>query len=145
MEVWTIGHSTRHFDTFVDILRRHRIEKVVDVRHFPTSIRMPWFKKEYLELMLPKYRIGYAWMGDSLGGYRKGGYEKHQESKQFALGLQQLRDVALSSNVAVMCAESVPARCHRKHLADALAREGWTVSHIYDDKRVERHQLQETL
>lgn len=141
MEVWTIGHSTRNFDTFVDILKKHRIDTLVDVRHFPTSYRMPWFKKEYLELMLPKYRISYRWMGDNLGGYRKNGFEKHKESKEFLTGMRQLMDAALSNNAAVMCAESVFARCHRKHIADELAKEGWTVNHIYDEKRIERHEL----
>jgi len=145
MEVWTVGHSTRQFDTFVEILRKHKIETVVDVRHFPTSIRLPWFKKEYLQLMLPKYRIKYQWMGDSLGGYRKGGYDAFMKSKDFLLGMQKLSDTALGSKAAIMCAESVFFRCHRRYIADELAKQGWIVNHIYDDKRVERHELQESL
>ncbi|HSU73126.1 MAG TPA: DUF488 domain-containing protein [Candidatus Binatia bacterium] len=140
MEVWTIGHSTRQFDTFVDILRKHRIETIIDVRHFPASQRMPWFKKEYLELLLPKYRINYVWMGKSLGGYRKGGFEAHKNTKEFLLGMQQLMDTALSSKSAIMCAESVFFRCHRRYIADELSKQGWTVNHIYDENRVERHE-----
>lgn len=138
MEVWTIGHSTRQFDTFVEILRKHRIETVVDVRHFATSMRMPWFKKEYLQLMLPKYRINYVHVPE-LGGYRKGGFEPHMKTKEFALGMQRLVDTALSTRSAIMCSESVFSRCHRRYLADHLVQDGWTVNHIYDDKRVERH------
>ena len=145
MEVWTVGHSTRQFDTFVEILRKHKIETVVDVRHFPTSIRLPWFKKEYLQLMLPKYRIKYQWMGDSLGGYRKGGYDAFMKSREFTMGMQKLSDTALGSKSAIMCAESVFFRCHRRYIADELAKQGWIVNHIYDDKRVERHELQSSL
>ncbi|MEK6849062.1 MAG: DUF488 domain-containing protein [Nanoarchaeota archaeon] len=138
MELWTIGHSTRNFDTFVDILRKHRIETVVDVRHFPSSQRMPWFKKEYLELMLPKYRISYQHMGE-LGGYRKGGFAAFTKTKEFAVGMTKLTDSALTSNAAIMCAESVASRCHRHHIADSLVADGWTVNHILDENRVERH------
>jgi uncharacterized protein (DUF488 family) len=145
MEVWTIGHSTRNFDTFVQILRRHGIETLMDVRHFPTSIRMPWFKKEYLQLMLPKYKINYVWMGDTLGGYRKGGFESHMKSREFLIGMQQLMDTALESKSVIMCSESVAMRCHRKHIADELSKSGWTVNHIYDEKRVERHEVQELI
>jgi uncharacterized protein (DUF488 family) len=145
MEVWTIGHSTRQFDSFIDILRKQGIETVIDVRHFPKSIRMPWFKKEYLQLMLPKFRINYVWMGDTLGGYRKGGFEAHQKTREYALGMQQLMDTALSSKAAIMCSESVYSRCHRAHIADTLVEQGWTVNHIYDEKHVERHREQETL
>jgi len=139
MEIWTIGHSTRTFDTFVQILRKHGIETVIDVRQFPKSIRMPWFKKEYLELALPKYRMNYVWQGDALGGFKKGGFEKHMQTKDFLLGMQQLMDTALTTKSAIMCSESVFFRCHRKHIADSLAGQGWTVNHIYDEKRVERH------
>ena len=140
MEVWTVGHSTRSFDTFVDILRKHRIETVLDVRQFPKSMRMPWFKKEYLQLMLPKYRINYVWLGE-LGGFKKGGYDSFMQSREFLLGMQKLMDTALETKSAIMCAESVFSRCHRRYIADKLAREGWTVNHIYDEKRVDRHEL----
>src|SRR3989338_8479056 len=145
MELWTIGHSTRTFDTFVDILRKHRIETVVDVRQFPDSKRMPWFRQEFLKLMLPKYRISYAWLGKTLGWYRKGGYAAHTKTKEFAAGLQQLADIALVSKAAVMCAESEFFRCHRRYIADAFAANSWTVTHIYDETRVQRHETQASL
>ena len=139
MELWTVGHSTRKFDTFVDLLKKHRIETVIDVRHFPESKRMPWFKREYLELMLPKYRMSYEWLGKELGGYRKDGFETYAKSKEFAQGVSKLADAALITKAAVLCAEAVPARCHRKHIADSLVADGWVVNHILDENRVERH------
>ena len=142
MEVWTVGHSTRNFDTFVDILRKHRIETLVDVRNFPTSIRLPWFKKEYLELMLPKYRIKYQWMGDSLGGYKKGGFPAYTKTAKFLQAMQKMTDSCLTSKCAIMCAESAFFRCHRRYIADELAKQGWIVNHIYDEKRVERHEIE---
>lgn len=139
MELWTIGHSTRPFDTFVDILRKHKIETVIDVRHFPSSKRMPWFKKEYLSLMLPKYRIAYRHVG-SLGGYRKGGFESYTKTREYAAAMTSLADIALTAKTAIMCAESIAKRCHRHHISDTLAADGWTVNHILDENRVERHE-----
>ncbi len=139
MELWTLGHSTRNFDTFVEILRKHRIETVIDVRHFPESKRMPWFKKDYLELMLPKYRINYQHVAE-LGGFRKGGFETYAKSSEFSMAVAKVADTALTSKSVIMCAEALPTRCHRAHIADALAKEGWTVNHILDENRVERHQ-----
>ncbi len=139
MELWTLGHSTRTFDTFVDILRKHRIETVVDVRTFPESKRMPWFKKDYLELMLPKHRINYQHT-PSLGGFQKGGFDAYKKSNAFTQAISKLADAALISKTAIMCAEAIPARCHREHIADALAKDGWNVTHIMDENRVERHE-----
>jgi uncharacterized protein (DUF488 family) len=137
MELWTLGHSTRNFDTFVDILRKHRIENVVDVRTFPESKRMPWFKKEYLELMLPKHRIKYAHVSE-LGGFQKGGFDAYRKSTAFSQAVAKLADAALVTKTAVLCAEALPHRCHREHIAAALTNDGWTVTHILDENRVER-------
>lgn len=71
--VYTIGHSNRSMDEFVSILKEYDIRVVVDVRRFPTSRKYPWFSRDALEKRFKKEGLMYIWLGDLLGGYRKGG------------------------------------------------------------------------
>jgi uncharacterized protein (DUF488 family) len=74
--VWTIGHSNRPIETFLELLKEHNIEVLVDVRSFPTS-KIEHFKREEIERWLPEKGIEYVWLGKELGGYRQGGYRTH--------------------------------------------------------------------
>ena len=76
-----------------------------------------------------------------LGGYRKGGYEKHVTTVEFADGIRTLVDLASSKPTAIMCAEAVFFRCHRRYVADALVRAGHEVRHIFPDGRAQSHGL----
>ena len=81
--IWTIGHSTRTFEEFVELLRLNQIEKLVDVRHYPGSRKFPQFNKDYLEVELPKCEIEYEHLVD-LGGRRKvDPNSKNDAQKQF--------------------------------------------------------------
>src|SRR4051794_16443904 len=68
--LYTIGHSTRTLDELVAALQAHGVRKLVDIRAFPMSRRLPHFNRESLELEVPKNGIGYFWMKE-LGGRRK--------------------------------------------------------------------------
>ena len=68
--LFTIGHSTRSLDELVAALRAHGIERLVDIRSFPMSRRLPQFNRENLECALPKGGLEYLWMKE-LGGRRK--------------------------------------------------------------------------
>ncbi len=153
--VWTLGHSTRSWEEFLGLLRENGIERVADVRHFPTSARVPWTNRETLAGNLERAGIGYEHMVD-LGGYRKArpdskntgwrnlgfrGYADYMETSEFAAALDRLVDRARERRTAILCAEAVPWRCHRGLLSDALVARGVRVVHILGSGQVQDHAL----
>ncbi|MFQ6137401.1 MAG: DUF488 family protein, partial [Candidatus Hydrothermarchaeales archaeon] len=129
MHLYTIGHSTKAFDELVDILRANGIDIVVDVRRFPRSKKNPQFNQEELKAKLPSTGMSYLWLGDLLGGYRKGGYESYTKTEEFERGINTLLDVATKGRTAIMCAEAVWFRCHRRFISDKLVEMGHEVTH----------------
>src|ERR671925_256074 len=89
--LYTVGHSTRTLDQLIALLGEHGVTQLVDVRHFPRSRRNPQFNQEALSAELPKRGIVYEWMGETLGGFRSGGYESYMETPQFAEGIERLK------------------------------------------------------
>ena len=140
LTIFTVGHSNRSFEELIRILKKYNIETIVDVRSFPTSKKYPWFNREALEIELPKFKIKYIWLKD-LGGYRKGGYEKYQESEQYKIALDELISLAKESRVAIMCAEKLWFKCHRRFISDKLVEEGYRVIHIIDRRRAYERRL----
>jgi len=151
--VWTVGHSTRGGEEFVQILKAHEVEVLVDVRSFPGSRRYPQFNRAALSESLAKDGIEYR-HEPRLGGRRKPradshntawrnpqfrGYADHMESEEFRNGVEELLELPSEARVAVMCAEAVWWRCHRSLLADYLKANGHTVIHILDEKKTEEH------
>lgn len=134
--IYTIGTSTRRLRDFVEALKFYKIERVIDVRHFPTSSRFPHFKRERLERSMPRNRIDYSWLGEKLGGYRPGGYEAYTKTVAFKEGLKELGMLAGEKPTAFFCAEKLFWRCHRRFIADALIKKGWEVYHIIEAGRV---------
>ena len=145
--VHTIGHSTRPIEEFIELLKAHRIELLVDVRRWPMSRRYPHFNREALSLSLEQNRVGYHWRRD-LGGFRKPmadsvntawrvatfrAYADFMLTEHFVEIVQELEAMATQQRIALMCAEAVPWRCHRQLLADAFLVRGWPVLHIMDD------------
>ncbi|MEM3030590.1 MAG: DUF488 domain-containing protein [Candidatus Micrarchaeia archaeon] len=139
--IWSVGHSTRSLVELIELLKHYGIEVVADVRRFPASRKFPWFERKSLEQILPANGINYVWLGEELGGFRKGGYEAFARSDEFAAAIAELANLARKKRVAVMCAEKLWWRCHRRHVANALARQGWEVIHIFDTKRSEAHRM----
>lgn len=139
-QIFTIGHSTRSFDELVKILKYYNIGVLADIRHFPRSRRNPQFNKEALEIKLPESGIQYIWI-ESLGGFRKGGYENYLKTNDFNEGLRSLIKIAKQKFTAVMCAELLWFRCHRRHIASTLTKKKWRVFHIYDEKKSEAHRV----
>jgi uncharacterized protein (DUF488 family) len=141
--IWTIGHSTRTLDAFVDLLCAHAIVELVDVRTVPRSARHPHFAREALASALPSAGIRYHHLA-GLGGLRKArrdstnvgwanasfrGYADHMQTAAFDSALDDLIGIARAP-AAIMCAEAVWWRCHRQLIADALVARGWEVRHI---------------
>ena len=130
MEIWDIGHSTRAEDEFIALLKKHGIEAVADVRRSPSSKKFPHFSRDNLEKSLEKSSIEHLWLGEELGGFRKGGYEQWMRTQEFASGISELISTATRKRTVFMCAEADYSRCHRKHIIDHLEHKGWTVHHI---------------
>lgn len=156
--LWTIGHSNRSAAEFVDMLASFEIQLLADVRRFPGSRRQPQFKQENLESLLEAAHIEYEhW--EHLGGRRQGRlpdspngawrvesfntYADYMLSDEFQAALHELTLVASKVRTAIMCAEAVPWRCHRRLIADALTAQGWTVRDIYSAGRDKVHKLTE--
>jgi uncharacterized protein (DUF488 family) len=154
--VWTIGHSTHELGEFIALLRAHDIDLLADVRTVPKSRRMPWFWGDQLAQSLPEAGIAYQHFRD-LGGFRRPrpdspnggwrveafqGYADNMESDSFRAALSELIGKAESGKrVAVMCAEALWTRCHRRLLSDALVVRGFEVCHIDSRGRAKRHEL----
>jgi uncharacterized protein (DUF488 family) len=128
--LFTIGHSTRRLDELVELLRDNGVRQLVDVRHYPRSRRNPQVNQEALESALPESGIQYFWEGEALGGFRKGGYLDYMATPTFAAGLKRLEELAAQAPTAIMCAEIVWFRCHRRFIAREMAARGYRVTHI---------------
>ena len=153
--IWTIGHSTRSLEEFVALLGEHRVQFLADVRHFPTSQRVPWTAKASLAKALSDRGVAYKHF-DDLGGFRKAlpdsvntawrnvgfrGYADYMASAEFSVALNRLIAVAQEKRTAIMCAEAVPWKCHRSLLADALVVHGLRVIHVLSSGKTQDHRL----
>lgn len=151
--LWTVGHSTRTLDEFIEILRHYRIEILVDVRHFPGSRRLPHFNKDELRDALAANGIRYEHLV-ALGGRRPAkpdsrnvawrnasfrGYADYMETPAFHDGVERLLQLASRGRTAIMCSEAVWWRCHRSMIADFLKATGVRVFHILSMTKVQEH------
>lgn len=152
---FTVGHSTHQSDELVALLRGAGIAAVADVRAHPGSRRVPQFNREALAQELPAHDIAYEHL-PALGGRRRAGpdspnrgwevagfraYADHMATAEFARGLARLEALAAARPTAVMCAEALWWRCHRRLVADALTARGWTVLHVGPDGHLAEHGL----
>lgn len=159
--VWTVGHSTRSAEQLVDRLREPDVACLVDVRRHPGSRRHPHFARAALEATLSEAGIRYVWLGESLGGRRSGmkpaerspnrawqepafrAYADHMLTEAFAEGLATLETEARARTTALMCAELLWWKCHRRLLADRLVASGWRVVHLLGPGKTDEHSLTE--
>lgn len=130
--IYSVGSSTRSAAEFLAALAAFGVRAVADVRRFPRSTRYPHFGHEALAALLREAAAAYAWLGDDLGGYRVEGYPAYHETAPFIRGLHRVEALARSSPTAILCAERLPWRCHRRFIATALRRRGWEVVHILE-------------
>ncbi len=156
--IWTIGHSNRKIEELLDLLAGESIRLIADVRRFPGSKRQPQLRRENLEAALAAASIGYQHFAD-LGGRRSerlpnspntawdveafNAYADHMQSPAFAAALEELMDLATGQRTAILCAEALPWRCHRRLIADALIAQGWKVLDILGPRVVKEHPLTE--
>ncbi|WP_374012789.1 DUF488 family protein [Pseudoxanthomonas koreensis] len=151
--VWTVGHSTRGWEEFLELLAGYRIQALADVRRFPGSRRHPWFASDALAANLPAAGLEYRWLpqlggrrrvrpGSPNGGWRNPsfqGYADHLDSAEFAEGLGLALELAARRRTVLMCAEAVWWRCHRALISDVLKLRGIQVLHILDATHAPEH------
>lgn len=146
--VYTIGHSNHSLERFVELLRRHDIQLVVDVRSYPYSRYVPHFNRETLQKALKAQGIHYLFRGKLLGGrpkeqefYNQKGevlYEHLAKAPFFKKGLDEVFQIASSRKLALMCSEENPHSCHRFLLiGKELLKRGVKVFNILGDGSLE--------
>lgn len=148
--MFTIGHSTHSLDEFVELLRSHGVDHLVDIRTVPRSRTNPQYNLDALPDGLAGHGIGHEYI-KRLGGLRKvrpdsvntawrnksfQGYADHMGSQEFAEGIAELEALVRDHTVAIMCAEAVWWRCHRSMVAEAMLVRGHDVQHIMPDGRL---------
>ncbi len=151
--VWTIGHSTRSLEEFLELLCKNKIELLADVRRFPGSRKYPHSGSDLLSESLEKVGIQYRHFAQ-LGGRRKPhpdshndiwrnesfrGYADYMETPEFQNALGELLQIAREKRTVLMCSEAVWWRCHRSLIADTLKARGDEVIHIMSATKNEVH------
>jgi len=155
-KIFTIGHSTHKLDNFANLLKKHNINVVVDVRSMPYSKYVNWFNKENLTFFLKRNKFFYIFMGNSLGArwedrgviFEDGrvDFSKVMETKKFQDGISRiLRGVEKGYNIALMCSEKEAFDCHRFSLISRFLRDKLDIYHIYPNKLVSQKGLEEKL
>ena len=146
--LYTIGHSTRSAQELIDILHAFRVTRLVDIRSIPRSRTNPQFNLDVLPDTLFDAGITYVHLA-ALGGRRtkeKGAttganagweltafrnYADYAETAPFREGLRDLIDMASRETCAIMCAEAVWWRCHRRIVTDHVLAHGVPVVHLF--------------
>jgi uncharacterized protein (DUF488 family) len=137
MRIYTIGTSDRKDYEFTKLLNKYNIQVIFDVRRFAFS-RFPQFSRENLQKLCVIQKVEYIFLGNELGGYQEGGYRDFVESEEFKRGVNIIRNKAEKRVSCILCAERFPLYCHRRFIADELAKTGFEVIHIIDENTIQR-------
>jgi uncharacterized protein (DUF488 family) len=156
-KIFTIGHSNHSWDTFLSLLLKNNISVVADVRRFPSSRLWPQFNKDHMKTGLTKHNIeynhivklggrrsekdkpqlqenndnnNYAWRNKSFKAYAN--YMSTEEFKEGISELLSLKKEHLNGFIVIMCAETLPWRCHRRLISDYLSARNFMVYDIID-------------
>lgn len=153
--IYTIGHSTRAIEDFIQLIKTYGIERVIDVRTIAGSAYNPQYNEESLSKSLDKNNISYVRV-PGLGGLRHAlkesvnsgwknasfrGYADYMQTPEFDENIGQLVKLAGEKQTVIMCAEAVPWRCHRSLIGDALLVRGIQVKDIFSEKSVKPHKM----
>jgi len=145
--IYTVGHSNHTPETFVGLLRLHRINAIADVRSSPYSRFAPQFNKDAIASLLAGNRVAYVFLGNYLGArpndpdcYRNGAidFARLSQTDYFQEGLARVRKGSSQFNLALMCTEKDPIQCHRTILVCRHLRAKDTIiKHILEDGELE--------
>lgn len=154
--LFTVGHSNRSLEALCALLESARVEILVDVRAQPVSSRLPHFNRDALREAAEARGMTYHWAGRQLGGLRPSrpdsphvalsidglrGYADYMDTEAFKQAVSQLVTLAQTGSTAMLCAERLPAHCHRSLIADYLLLDGHTVIHLLEQGDFREHQL----
>ena len=146
--IWTIGHSNHPLEAFLDLLVRHQIGLLIDVRSSPYSRYASQFNREAIDPALRQRKIQYLYLGDLLGGrvedprfYDDDGrvlYGAVAQSPGFRQGIERLLERLVHARTAILCGEEDPSDCHRRLLVGrVLLERGVQVIHLRGDGRAQ--------
>jgi uncharacterized protein (DUF488 family) len=153
--IFTLGHSNRPLEDFLSILKAHGIERILDVRRYPTSRKWPHFDAAALSEGLREAGVDYVGL-PHLGGRRRPrpdsphvawrddsfrGFADFMDTPEFAEGLAEVERLATDKPSALLCAEALPWKCHRSLIADALVARGWEARDVLSEKEARPHRL----
>lgn len=155
---FSIGHSTRTIPQFVHLLGVAHVDVIADIRTVPRSRANPQYNRETLPESIGPFQIGYEYIAE-LGGLRPKthdvppetnaywinqnfhNYADYALSSEFRNGLNKLVALGRERRCAIMCAEAVWWRCHRRIVSDYLLASGESVLHLMNDERIESARL----
>jgi uncharacterized protein (DUF488 family) len=154
--IFTIGHSTRTAEAFIDLLRDRGVDLLADIRQYPGSRRLPHFNREPLRDALARAGVDYEWHRE-LGGRRSPPAEKsvntglrnasfrnyadYMGTPAFRAAIERLVTRSAGRTVAIMCAEVLYWRCHRRLVSDYLVAHGVPVLHIVGPGPLQPHRM----
>jgi uncharacterized protein (DUF488 family) len=153
--IYTVGHSTREFSQFAQLLLDDGVQELVDVRRVPHSRRNPQFDSAALARSLGELGIDYR-HEEALGGFRRPhagsanagwenesfrGYADYMATRPFTAALAGVQQRAAGHALSLMCAEAQWWRCHRRLISDALVAAGWRVLHLGIGREPAEHEL----
>jgi uncharacterized protein (DUF488 family) len=153
--VFTLGHSTLPIERFMALLKTYQIERLVDIRTIPRSRHNPQFNDTALANSLTAEQLEYVPM-QALGGLRHArkdspntgwrnesfrGYADYMQTTPFQDALDALIHMRNERRVAIMCAETLPWKCHRSLVADALNVHGVAAVEILSESKFQMHRL----
>lgn len=153
--LYTIGHSTRSWQEFTDLLLAWKIAELIDVRTIPRSRAFPHFNKNCMGTALPRVGIEYTHIKE-LGGLRRSkkgsantgwrnasfrGYADYMQSQAFLQALADFNRRCRLHRTCIMCSEALWWRCHRRMIADAEVARGIPVRHIMTDRIAKAHEM----
>lgn len=151
---FTIGHSTRTVEAFLNLLRVAEVTVVADIRSVPRSKTNPQYNYDLLPETLAASQVGYEHIAE-LGGLRGksktapphlNGFWENQSFHNYAdyaltapfnSGLNRLLELGRARRCAMMCSEAVWWRCHRRLVADHLLARGEKVYHLMGNENVQ--------
>jgi uncharacterized protein (DUF488 family) len=158
LQLFTVGHSTHPLPELLALLNQHHIGAIADIRRFPASRKFPQFNQGALASALEGAGVEYHWL-ESLGG-RRGktrerssvenlglenagfrNYADYMATGDFERGVDTLLDIARRKRTAMLCAEAVYWRCHRRLVSDYLTANGIAVQHIMPNGDLRPHEL----
>ena len=119
--IYSLGYGGRRLEDLISLLKEHNISLIADVRRFPKS-KDPNFIMENLEANLREQGINYVFLGDFLGGFRRGGYKRYaSKDPKYTEGIKKLLNFSrLHGNIAVLCRERKVSGCHRRYIIETL-------------------------